>query len=236
LRSDAMNDVLGPPRVFLAGHWRLVFPALASMLWILLLWAVGGELLRWRVERPTTTEMFEASLVDLARPRGAPQPVVSHEPRGPSRPVQREEPTPRTAPPPMKEALHAATVVSVPKYSATTAAVESAHDLSRSRSDSMPSQANLNLAAGPMGPRAVFSPLPKIPDELREDATDVVALVRFHVAADGSATVELIRPTSNPLVNRIVLQTLATWRFSPAIADGKPVAAVQDVRVRVEVM
>lgn len=224
-----MNDILGPRQASLDSHSYLVFPALASILWILLLWAVGGQLLKWRVERPPATEAFEARLIDLA------QSLSIHEPRRASRAVQQEDSTPKPSAPRLEETPHAATSAPVTEHSPTTAAVESTHDPSRSVSGNAPSQGVLNLAAAPMGPRAVFSPLPKIPDELREDVTNVVALVRFHVAVDGSATAELIRPSSNPLVNRIVLQTLGTWRFSPATVDGKPVGAVQDVRVRVEV-
>lgn len=86
-----------------------------------------------------------------------------------------------------------------------------------------------------MGARAIYQPLTKIPDELREEALDAGALVRFRVAPDGSAAVELVRPTSNLLLNRILLETLNTWRFVPAMEDGKPVASIQELRIRFEV-
>ena len=82
------------------------------------------------------------------------------------------------------------------------------------------------------GPQAVYHPLPKIPDELREEALDASATARFAVAADGSVTVALTRPTQDPRLNRLLLDTLGTWRFFPAVKDGKPVASTTEVVVK----
>ncbi len=86
-----------------------------------------------------------------------------------------------------------------------------------------------------MGARAIFHPLPQIPDDLREEAVNVVALARFTIAVNGSATVVLVQPTPDPRINQIVLDTLRTWRFFPALKHGNPVASVQEIRVQVEV-
>jgi protein TonB len=86
-----------------------------------------------------------------------------------------------------------------------------------------------------MGARAIYQPMSEIPDELREKALDAVALVRFHVAPDGSAAVELLTPTPNPFLNRILLESLKTWRFIAAMEDGRTVASIQELRVRFEV-
>ena len=77
--------------------------------------------------------------------------------------------------------------------------------------------------------------MPQIPDELRQDALSAVAVARFHVAVDGTATVELIKPTSNPRLNRLLLDTLKNWRFFPSMKDGKPVASTQELSIKVEV-
>lgn len=63
----------------------------------------------------------------------------------------------------------------------------------------------------------------------------MVALARFDIGPDGAATVELVQPTPNPVLNRIILDTLRTWRFFPALERGRPVASTQEVRVRLEV-
>lgn len=77
--------------------------------------------------------------------------------------------------------------------------------------------------------------MPRIPDDLRDEAFDSVALARFHIAVDGSITVELVRPTQNPRINRILLDTLKNWKFSPAIKNGKPVASTEEILIRVNV-
>ena len=83
-----------------------------------------------------------------------------------------------------------------------------------------------------MGARAIYSPKPEIPEEYRQDALDALVVARFHVAADGTAKVELIIATPIPELNQAVLDTLNTWKFFPAVKDGKPIDSVQDVRFR----
>jgi len=86
-----------------------------------------------------------------------------------------------------------------------------------------------------MGARAVYKPMPEIPDALRRRSLELVALARFKVAADGSAQVELIEPTSEPDLNRALLDALKRWRFFPAMQDGKAVASSVDIRIPVSV-
>ena len=83
--------------------------------------------------------------------------------------------------------------------------------------------------------QAIAQPLPTIPDDLRQDAMNEVATARFHIAVDGSVTVELVKPTQNPRLNRLLLGTLKFWKFNPATIDGKPVASVEVIVVRVQV-
>jgi protein TonB len=85
------------------------------------------------------------------------------------------------------------------------------------------------------GAQAIVRPMPQIPDDLRQEAFNAVAVVRFHVSADGTATFELAKPTPNPRLNRLLLEKLREWRFFPAMRDGKPVTSDQDVRITFEV-
>ncbi len=62
-----------------------------------------------------------------------------------------------------------------------------------------------------------------------------VAVVRFHIATDGSVTVDLVKPTPNPQVNRIIVDTLKTWKFFPEMLDGKPVASTQDLKLNIDI-
>jgi protein TonB len=77
--------------------------------------------------------------------------------------------------------------------------------------------------------------MPKIPDDLREGAFKSSALARFHIAVDGSAEVELVKPTPNPRLNRILLDSLKKWQFMPALKGGKPVASTEEILVKIEV-
>lgn len=85
------------------------------------------------------------------------------------------------------------------------------------------------------GAQALIRPLPVIPDELREEAMNEAATVRFTIAVDGSAAVELVKPTQNPRLNRLLLDTLKTWRFMPAIKDGQPAPSVEVMIIRLHV-
>ena len=85
------------------------------------------------------------------------------------------------------------------------------------------------------GAKTLLRPLPRIPDELREEAMNEVATARFHIAVDGTITVELVKPTQNPRLNRLLLDSLKNWKFFPAIKEGKPVASDEDIVVHVNV-
>ena len=86
-----------------------------------------------------------------------------------------------------------------------------------------------------MSARAIYRPLPAIPESLRNRTVDLVAVARFRVTAAGSAEVELTQPTTDPDLNRALLETLRRWRFFPAIQAGKPVASTVDIRIPISV-
>jgi protein TonB len=97
---------------------------------------------------------------------------------------------------------------------------------------------------GPQGPpsgtdtmsaRAIYKPMPEIPDLLRHRTVDLVAVARFRVTVDGSAHVELTQPTSDPDLNRALLETLKRWRFFPAMQAGKPILSTIDIRIPISV-
>jgi protein TonB len=88
---------------------------------------------------------------------------------------------------------------------------------------------------GQTGARALYKPMPEIPDALRRRNLELVAVARFSVAADGSAQVALIEPTSEPDLNRALLDALRRWRFFPAMQNGKPIASSVDIRIPVSV-
>jgi periplasmic protein TonB len=74
-------------------------------------------------------------------------------------------------------------------------------------------------------------PMPVLPDDLREQGYQLTAIAHFKIHPDGSFDVELVKPTQNPRLNQILLETLHRWRFFPAMENGHPVESEQDVRV-----
>ena len=86
-----------------------------------------------------------------------------------------------------------------------------------------------------MSARAIYKPMPEIPESLRHRTVELVAVARFRVTAGGSAQVELTGPTGDPDLNRVLLETLKRWRFFPAMQAGKPVASTIDIRIPISV-
>lgn len=86
-----------------------------------------------------------------------------------------------------------------------------------------------------MGARAIYNPLPSIPEDLRSQAISEVAVARLHIHVDGTVSVELVRPTHNPRINKIILDTLRTWMFYPAISKGVPIESVQEIKIDVSI-
>jgi len=82
-----------------------------------------------------------------------------------------------------------------------------------------------------MGARALYKPMPDLPEELRRRQLNVVAVASFHVGADGSATVTLVQATAEPLLNAALMVALRKWRFFPALENGHPVASIIEIRI-----
>ena len=97
-----------------------------------------------------------------------------------------------------------------------------------------PPVATAPASGGNTGARALYQPLPEITEELRRRAIDLVAVAPFHVAATGSADVEL-QPTPDAALNRALLDTLKKWRFFPALEGGKPQASTIKIRIPISV-
>jgi protein TonB len=91
------------------------------------------------------------------------------------------------------------------------------------------------IGTNTLGARATFAPEPKIPDDLREDVFETVAVAHFHVDFDGHATITLVKPTSNPRLNAMLLDTLKQWRFAPAVRNGVTIDSEFDVRLPIAV-
>ncbi len=91
------------------------------------------------------------------------------------------------------------------------------------------------LGSDSLGARAIYSPVPKIPDELRETAFQAVAVAHFEVSYDGNVKVTLAKPTADPRLNQILISTLEQWRFFPAMKGGVAIDSAFDVRIPISV-
>lgn len=91
------------------------------------------------------------------------------------------------------------------------------------------------LGSDNAGARAMYAPTPTIPDDLREGAFSTMAVARFKVSSDGSVEVALVKPTPNPRLNQILLDTLKQWKFFPAMKDGIAINSEFEVRIPIAV-
>ena len=159
-----------------------------------------------------------------------PPPPLLQSTEPPPKPVPEPEPAPvaKPVPPPPHPARPQRTAPSVtPPPAAPAPAAPSPAPA--------PPVASAPPSGGNMGARALYQPLPEIPEELRRRAIDLVAVARFRVAANGSAEVELIEPTQDAALNRALIETLKKWRFFPALEGGKPKASTIEIRIPISI-
>ncbi len=86
-----------------------------------------------------------------------------------------------------------------------------------------------------VGARAIYAPTPVIPDDLREDVIQTEAVAHFNVSFDGVSEVTLTKPTSNPRLNQVLLDTLKQWKFFPAVKNGVAIPSSFEVRIPISV-
>ncbi len=163
----------------------------------------------------------------------------------PAKPVRAERrtvappPTTTTLAPPRDEPQHDALPVApatTPPAAPSAPAAQAAPSAPSTPAASKADAPTTSTAASGNGPaHAILQPLPSLPDDLREDAYQAVATARFSVHPDGSADVELIKPTHNPRLNQLLLDALKKWRFFPAMQNGHAVESSQDIRVHFNV-
>ncbi len=182
-------------------------------------------------ERPIPeTVTIEAGLVELPTP---PQPTspAAERPPTPAAPPQ-SEPEPQSVPikPPAKRAVQK----SKPRPTDIPAAPSRPQPADAAAPAALAHEEQPSGGTG--GARAIFQPSPVIPSELRRHAMNFVAVVRFSIAGDGSASAELVEATPVPELNQVLLDTFRRWRFFPAMQNGMPVSStlVLKVPVRVE--
>jgi periplasmic protein TonB len=178
---------------------------------------------------PTTTAASPA-------PEPPPPPMAEPEPEPPPLPEVTEEEPPPPAPEPTAEAEPAPPPPKpTPPRSRPPEPAKPQTAALPPAAPTPPSPSAALSPSGNMGARALFKPMPEIPEALRHHALDLTALARFRVAASGAAEVELVEPTPDPTLNAALLETLKKWRFFPAMENGKAVASTIDIRIPITV-
>jgi protein TonB len=230
--------LMGAPRIRFS-----VALLIAFVLWAVLLTQFVNPLLRPLPSPAAPVQpTMEMHLVELAAPLANTRAVTPSTPPAAVPPQEhaRRDPAPaRVAKPheiqrPNPEHVIAKTDEQAPPAPAgKSLAATSTEAVTAASSFASPS----NTAAAPAGSaaRVISQPMPSLPDDLREDAYQAVAVARFDIHADGTIEVELSKPTQNPRLNALLLETLRKWRFFPAMQGGHPVESRQDVRVHFNV-
>lgn len=171
--------------------------------------------------QPPKPRTVSVSIVEL------PAPAVT-QPAAPTPPQEVQPLKPEPLPEPKKSVAKPVAKVPVAQPTPVEQPPETPPPPSVSQSVQVPS-------GGTISARAIYKPIPEVPEELRRQNVDVVAVARFHVHTDGKADFELLQATPIPALNSALLDKLKTWRFFPALQDGKPVDSTIDLRIPITV-
>ena len=231
---------------------RIALAVLAALIvWIVFLFQLG----RWVGPSPSAhvpARPLEMRLVELDPPKApvttpsaapathtAPAPIAPAKPRQAADPHPHVPTQPRTLPPVTSKADVQSVQRVAPAQSTPTAEEPKMTNEPPARA-AAPSEDSANAtpsarSSGDAAAHFISQPLPELPDDLREQAYQTIAMARFAIHVDGTADVELIKPTSNPRLNQILLETLRKWRFFPAMQAGHPIESRQDIRVHFNV-
>jgi protein TonB len=204
------------------------------------------------VQRPVDVQVIELP-VAMSPPAAQPTPPARRSPAPPK--PRAEPPIPRPTPAPAETRVEAPrdptpaveAEPSTPAPAAAATVPAPAGPASPSAAPGLPTQgpvAAVPPVRGPQGPtsgtdtmsaRAIYKPMPEVPESLRHRTVELVAVARFRVTATGSAQVELTEPTTDPDLNRALLETLKRWRFFPAMQAGRPIVSTIDIRIPISV-
>ncbi len=218
-------------------------------------WALGGSLLAhalvlgaalvWRGQPPALkpipvieVALGQAPAVAAEPARGAPETHPVHRP--PQKAVV-PAPLPRPAPPvrrqPPPALIHGGTspqgTVAAPSPGPTAQAepshgapVAESGERGGSAGDSGPSAAVAGSGGKTQQPYALTAPVPPYPPLARREGTEGKVKLKVLISEEGRVTgVSLFRSSGSPLLDQSALETLEKWRFSPAMQNGRRVAA-----------
>ena len=199
--------------------------------WRRLRWTAPASVIAWALILGTFTWLINEPVVRPEVPQAIDAELIEEPP-----PAAKAEPQP-PKPTPMKQSQPLLQSKTSPAPLAVETPVDATPPAPATPAASMPPtppKENTAVVTN-TNARAIYRPMPAISDDLRDEAFSAAALARFDVAVDGSVTVVLVKPTQNPRLNRLLLESLKSWRFFPEMKDGKPVPSCQEIVVHFEV-
>jgi len=234
-----MNQWIGPiveEELYRPQPWRrFVLTGPLSALSILAM-LLGSRFLKPSLPTPPAHNAIEAQLVELV----APKPAGLQ--GGPAAVTVKPKPRPKNAAPPHRpriEPLPAITHSETSEVGAGPSVPTMPANAGNEEAVGIPGGSGAGSGAGlgndASGARAIYAPTPTIPDDMRENVFQAVAVAHFKVAPDGTVEVTLAQPTPNPRLNQILLNTLREWKFFPAMKDGIAINSEFDVRIPITV-
>ena len=242
----------GTARIFspyLDEPWkRLAWVApLSVLVWAMALFGFS-LLLKQTAAPPPELKPLEARIIELPPPVGGLQggPAAAH-PVAPAKPTPQVQPKRKPVPivHPHKPRVIPRVIPEVPPSPFGTKKSEESPAAAPPKAASGGNEgasalggkgsAGSGIGSDSVGARAIYAPVPKIPDDLREDALEALAVAHFIVSYEGKVEVSLVTPTTNPRLNQILLDTLKQWRFFPAMKNGIAIDAQFDVRIPITV-
>jgi protein TonB len=235
-----MNQWIGPivePQIYRPEPWQrfaLTGPLAAVSIVVMLL---GSTLVKPTLPHPPEYNAIEARLVEVLppKPAGLQGGSVPAKPKPVEKPHRKTVAThhPKVEAPPLispSETSEVGTGPSVPTTSGPSG---------KDAAVGVPGGTGIGSGAGlgndASGARAIYAPTPTIPDDLRENVFQAVAVAHFRVSPEGAVEVTLAQPTPNLRLNQILLGTLRQWKFFPAMKDGIAINSEFDVRIPISV-
>ena len=247
-----MNETvhLRPPPDFDDPWRRLPWVTLVAVsLWVALLVAFAF-MLRRTEPQPSELRPLEARIIELppevgglAGGGGAP----AHAAATPSKPKVAPPPPPvvhrkKPAPPPMPVSPNGTATTSAAPAPAPSGAASSTGNGGSSEAGGSGGTGGTGSGTGSgglgsdnLGAHTIYAPVPEIPDDLRENTIQTVAVAHFKVTYDGEVTVSLATKTDNPRLNEILLDKLKEWRFFPAMKNGVAIDSEFDLKIPITV-
>jgi TonB family protein len=85
------------------------------------------------------------------------------------------------------------------------------------------------------GAQVLYSPSPRLPEDLASQDLKATVLIEFVIRSDGSATASLAQTSGNRRLDEIALKTASQWRFGPAVGERGPIDSRLRLRINFEV-